>query len=503
MAVPGPVTSAMSAGCHDLLRPRNGVAARWSTGRGDVLDGDRGPSVTPARTDAADAGPGTAPPGDGSRDRPARRAAVADERPSVLDALDGTSRRCTTACRRRRPVSVADLVQSRAACRPVPCCGPAGARTGRARPGRAATACAAAAATPAAPRGRVAVHRRPSPPRASPCPAAAGAAASGCDQWTQRPPTRGDGRAAGRAAAGTGRRRWPRFERHLRLERNRSAHTVRAYVGDLAGYLDHLARLGGPAVADLDLGHLRGLAGPAAQAGAPRGRPWPGDRPPLRTFTAWAHRTGLIADDPGQLLASPQGAPHPARGPARRRGRAADDRRPTDDAPEPVGLRDRLVVELLYATGIRVSELVGLDVDDVDRRRRVLRVLGKGDKQRTVPYGLAADRALDDWLTGGRPALGRGGVRAGAAARRPRRPDRPAHRAADRARAGRGRCRRPGHRPARPAAHAPRRTCSRAAPTCAPCRRCSATPTWRRPRSTRTCRSSGCAAPTEQAHPRA
>jgi integrase/recombinase XerC len=68
-------------------------------------------------------------------------------------------------------------------------------------------------------------------------------------------------------------------------------------------------------------------------------------------------------------------------------------------------LRDRLLLELLYASGIRVSELCGLDVDDVDRERRVLRVLGKGGKERTVPYGLPADEALQAWLRDGRPRL--------------------------------------------------------------------------------------------------
>jgi integrase/recombinase XerC len=72
---------------------------------------------------------------------------------------------------------------------------------------------------------------------------------------------------------------------------------------------------------------------------------------------------------------------------------------------EALAQRDQLVVELLYATGIRVSELVGLDIDDVDRGRRVIRVLGKGAKERTVPYGVAAERALDSWLHQGRPQL--------------------------------------------------------------------------------------------------
>ena len=72
---------------------------------------------------------------------------------------------------------------------------------------------------------------------------------------------------------------------------------------------------------------------------------------------------------------------------------------------DPLALRDRLIVEMLYATGIRVSELCGLDIDDVDSSRRLLRVLGKGNKQRTVPFGRPAQAALEAWMTGGRPAL--------------------------------------------------------------------------------------------------
>ncbi|MGA9746105.1 MAG: tyrosine-type recombinase/integrase, partial [Nocardioides sp.] len=75
------------------------------------------------------------------------------------------------------------------------------------------------------------------------------------------------------------------------------------------------------------------------------------------------------------------------------------------DDGSPVGLRDVAVLELLYATGIRVGELVGLDVDDVDHERRVVRVLGKGRKERSVPYGAPAERALGRWLATGRTAL--------------------------------------------------------------------------------------------------
>jgi len=80
----------------------------------------------------------------------------------------------------------------------------------------------------------------------------------------------------------------------------------------------------------------------------------------------------------------------------------AENEQPADTA---LRLRNALVVELLYASGVRVGELVGLDVDDVDRARRLLRVLGKGRKERSVPFGAPAAAALEDWLGRGRPAL--------------------------------------------------------------------------------------------------
>ncbi|MGI8678570.1 MAG: tyrosine recombinase XerC [Jatrophihabitans sp.] len=193
------------------------------------------------------------------------------------------------------------------------------------------------------------------------------------------------------------------FERHLLLERNRSPHTARAYLGDLVGYLDHLARLGGRTARDVDLASLRGWLAVQRSRGASRAT-MARRAASLRTFSAWAHRAGLAPSDPGQLLSSPKSRrtlPTVLRADEASQLMTADD----DQASMPVRLRDRLVVELLYASGVRVSELVGLDVDDVDRRRRVLRVLGKGAKQRTVPYGMAADDALDVWVTQGRPAL--------------------------------------------------------------------------------------------------
>jgi integrase/recombinase XerC len=193
------------------------------------------------------------------------------------------------------------------------------------------------------------------------------------------------------------------FARHLAGERNRSAHTVRAYVADVVSLLDHAVRMDATALGDLDLSVLRSwlarlrTTGAARSTLARRGAA-------ARTFCTWAHREGLLPADVGQRLASPK-ARRELPGVLRADQAAALVTSPAEADAEPVDLRDRLVLELLYATGIRVSELCGLDLADVDRGRRVVRVFGKGAKERSVPYGVPAERALDAWLRHGRPAL--------------------------------------------------------------------------------------------------
>lgn len=194
------------------------------------------------------------------------------------------------------------------------------------------------------------------------------------------------------------------FVRHLELERGRSPHTVRAYRSDLAGLLAGLDDL-----AALDLPTLRRWLAAGHAAGA--GRSTLARRAAAaRTFTAWAMRTGRIATDPGARLASPRARP------ALPTVLAVDEASDLLDAAvsgaaenDPVALRDLLVIELLYATGMRVGELCGLDLDDVDPQRRALRVVGKGDRERTVVYGVPAAAALQRWLEAGRPALVRAG----------------------------------------------------------------------------------------------
>ena len=126
----------------------------------------------------------------------------------------------------------------------------------------------------------------------------------------------------------------------------------------------------------------------------------------VKTFTAWATRRGLLAVDPAARLQVPKARRTlPA---VLRQDQALAAMVAADlgaEQGDPLALRDRLIVEMLYATGIRVSELCGLDVDDVDTANRLLRVLGKGNKQRTVPYGKPAAASLRAWLADGRPAL--------------------------------------------------------------------------------------------------
>ncbi|HEY7052984.1 MAG TPA: tyrosine recombinase XerC [Mycobacterium sp.] len=196
------------------------------------------------------------------------------------------------------------------------------------------------------------------------------------------------------------------FAEHLVLERGRSVHTQRAYLGDIGSLLDFLAARKPQAVlADLTLPVLRSWL--AAQAGTGAARTSLARRTSaVKTFTAWATRRGLLASDPATRLQMPKA--HRTLPAVLRPDQALDAMIAAQSGAaegDPIALRDLLVVELLYATGIRVSELCGLDVDDVDTGRCVVRVLGKGSKQRTVPFGDPALAALTAWLNDGRPAL--------------------------------------------------------------------------------------------------
>ncbi len=234
------------------------------------------------------------------------------------------------------------------------------------------------------------------------------------------------------------------FVVHLERERGRSRHTVRAYRSDLTDLLQGPARL-----TDLDLAHLRTRLAETRTAGASRST-LARRAAAVRTFTAWAVRTGLLKTDPAARLGSPRaGTVLPEVMDAAQAGvvLAAAGSGAAEDDPE--ALRDLAVLELLYATGVRVAELCGLDVDDVDEGRRTLRVLGKGGRERTVVFGVPAERVAATLAGPRAPGAGRRGVPARAAARRARRAPGPAGRAHRRAPRREFGSRRPGHRAAR------------------------------------------------------
>ena len=205
-----------------------------------------------------------------------------------------------------------------------------------------------------------------------------------------------------------------RFRHHIEAERGLSRHTVRAYLGDVTSLLEHAAAAGATTPADLDIGTLRAWL--AGQHGTGHSRATLARRAAaVRTFTAFAHTSGLLAADPGPLLGMPR---IPRRLPEVLRqdqvaavleapGTPAAGRSGGTPSRQDVALalRDTAIVELLYAAGIRVGELCGLDIGDLDAERRTVRVLGKGNRERTVPAGIPAVRAVGAWARSGRPVL--------------------------------------------------------------------------------------------------
>jgi integrase/recombinase XerC len=196
------------------------------------------------------------------------------------------------------------------------------------------------------------------------------------------------------------------FERYLEAERNLSAHTIRAYLGDLDSFFDHLERLDVNDFATLELAHIRSwLANQQVKGGA---RTTLSRRATsIRLFTKWATKKGYLVKDVGATLATPKGA------------RTLPDVLTVADASlamdamaarvgeedGPISKRDAAMLEILYASGARVSELCGLDLEDIDYARSTIRVLGKGNKERTIPIGNPAMRALESWLKNGRDSL--------------------------------------------------------------------------------------------------
>ena len=184
---------------------------------------------------------------------------------------------------------------------------------------------------------------------------------------------------------------------HVRDERGCSPHTVRAYRGDVTDLLEFCSMRGVVDVSGITLAQLRAWL--ALQSAHGRSRSTIARRAAsARAFTAWCYRRGLTQTDAGDRLASPQvSRTLPTVLDAAEATALMDHAAVAADDGTAIAARDRAVVELLYATGIRVSELCAIDIDDLDAHRRTVRVRGKGDKERTVPYGLPAADAIEAW----------------------------------------------------------------------------------------------------------
>lgn len=196
------------------------------------------------------------------------------------------------------------------------------------------------------------------------------------------------------------------FNHHLTSERDLSAHTVRAYIGDLESLLAHLETLKVDEIAQLELNHLRSwLANQQIKGGA---RTSLSRRiTSIRLFTKWAVKRNYLAKDVGTTLATPKGhrvLPDVLEIDEAKTAMDSLAARATEEQT-PLSLRDVAIVEMLYATGARVGELCGLDLNDIDYDRQTIRVLGKGNKERTIPFGNPALRALTSWLKQGRDQI--------------------------------------------------------------------------------------------------
>ena len=196
------------------------------------------------------------------------------------------------------------------------------------------------------------------------------------------------------------------FTRHLEVERSLSIHTIRAYLGDLESLLTHLEAIGVSDISQLELVHLRSwLANQQIKGGA---RTTLSRRAvSVRLFTKWAVKNKYLAKDVAATLATPKGHRTLPEVLEIADAKTAMDSLATRAAEEetPISLRDVAMVELLYATGARVAELCGLDISDIDYERQTIRVLGKGNKERTIPLGNPAMKALNAWLKDGRDLI--------------------------------------------------------------------------------------------------
>ncbi len=189
------------------------------------------------------------------------------------------------------------------------------------------------------------------------------------------------------------------FLAHLRLNENASAHTVRAYESDLSQLLTFLAGKVGRRRADLtptdfDHAHIREFLGELRARGNTRSSA-ARKLAAIRSFGRYLRREGILDGDPAALVGTPK---REHRLPAHLGEAEMSRLLEMPDTSTPLGRRDRAILELFYASGLRLSELVGLDLEDVNLSSRMVRVLGKGRKERIVPFNQSAETAIRAWL---------------------------------------------------------------------------------------------------------
>src|SRR5688572_10535881 len=200
------------------------------------------------------------------------------------------------------------------------------------------------------------------------------------------------------------------FLQHLR-RRDVSRHTVTAYENDVATFLKHTSQIRQKPIddltpADVDAFAIRAFLGElhkqriSASSSARK-------LSALRTFVKFLRREDLIEDDPSSLVAAPK---KPQTIPAHLTIEEMSKLLEMPDASTPLGRRDRAILELFYASGLRLSELVGLGIEDVNLSGRMVRVLGKGKKERLVPFNTSTADALRAWMKDRSGALGATGA---------------------------------------------------------------------------------------------
>ncbi len=195
-----------------------------------------------------------------------------------------------------------------------------------------------------------------------------------------------------------------KYEEHLALVRNLADNSIRGYVSDLESFLAHIAKLGITEFSELQITHIRSWLANLQSTGISRAT-LARRIVSIRAFTYWAASQGWIPSDIGSDLAIPKAhktLPEVLNHSQTQIVLDAIVAKAGED-PTPINIRDLAMIEVLYASGIRVSEICGLNIRDIDWERNTLLVLGKGDKERVVPIGLPALAAVKNWISVGRP----------------------------------------------------------------------------------------------------